>query len=99
MKPQKLLSLILLTSIAMALTACVGSDKPRKPIRQIERSPVYVPPINPELLLPSSLKKSNLDFYKQRAALQASLKNPHTNPWRAADRDIEHLDRIIKGKR
>lgn len=99
MKLEKLLSLIFLTSMAMTLTGCLGSEKPRTAIRQVKRSQIYVPPIDPELLVPSSLKKSNLDFYKRRSALRASLKNPDINPWQAAERDIKRIGRLVRRKR
>ena len=95
---QKLFPTLFFAGLGLISTACIGSNKPRKPIRWVIRSKAKRPLINPELLVPARIKKSNLEFYKQRTALQDSLENPYTNPWQAFESDIRRIERIGKRK-
>lgn len=84
------LCVLLLTT----LTACIGSDKPRRVVRGQALEKPYVPPINPDLLVPSELLRADVQFRQDRAAIRAASAPKDVNGWEATDRDIERINKI-----
>lgn len=80
----------LLALIAPLLcAACVGSDKPRAAIRSQALEKPFVPPVDPNPVIPFEIQRRNYELQRSRLAIKNAVRIPYNvSPWTAADKDI-----------